>query len=643
MLSVALTVLMVALPVVQVSISRSIPRTALQLGALLAIFGGLVQTSVGWGETWTLRSLQWTIVGLLLAGVLIAWWRQRHARRRITPLRSQVLAVVAPLVVIAATFLAFRLLAGPTVTPLAGVGYLANHPYAEDNAKWLNLASILVAGRELEYSGGYAGGPYVLVLVVAATFWDALSYLLFDGRNEVAVTAGAVIGGGFMLAAFAPLALSPLLLSPRKQAPTVPAPLLWSGVLVLAAASTAVSALGHQSLQLALLMLVLFAAVFLSGTPTLQDKVLGIALGVMAAVVWFPLNMFSIAVFGAGFTWVLRSTLRATAHRRPIPWPSLVVLIATAIAAWDGIVSSTVYAFGLGDRGAFSANGGPLRGAFAPADTASLFDSPGGTEVATAFLGAAAIAAAIAAAVYLAHSGRSSRQVTVSLIPLGGLALYSTVIAMVDGALTGEGTNYATQKMVFTAVVVLLSTALPYALMNFDRASTVMTPLRWVGLVGVAFLLTLDSLLPRAIGTVNSQLWRADPEKPPYWSIFEAQATADQPIDELPIACVFLPPGAEKPTGHIDGQLAYNCTRLLIGLKGAEGNVGSVMDWIRADWYANGPLWEYWYQNLMNSPADIRAKRLIVLDESSNVIGFETLDGLLNRYPVTAPDADSGQ
>jgi len=635
MLSVALTVVMVALPLVQMALTRSVARTALQLGAMLAIFGGLVQASVGWGVGWTLRSLQWAVVILLLASLLIGWWNQRHEPRRERTMRDQIVAVFAPLLVIAATFLAFRLMAGPTVTPLAGVGYLANHPYAEDNAKWLNLASILVSGRELEYSGGYAGGPYVLVLVVTATVWDALSFLLLGGTNEVAVTAGAVIGSGFLLTAFAPLALSPLLLNARKGTPAIPPPLLWAGALVLAAASTAVSALGHQSLQLALLMLVLFASVFLVGARSMMDKVLGAVAGVMAAVVWFPLNLLSIAVFGAAFVWVLVCMRRAATRGKPLPWPTLVVLLVSGFAAWDGVVSSTLYALGLDRTPELSAGGGPLRGAAVPAGTTSLFDSPGGTEAATAFLGAAAVAAAIAAAIFIAHSGRTSRQVAVAMLPLGGLALYSTVIALADGFLTGEGTNYATQKMVFTATVVILSVAAPFALMNFDRAASAMTPLRWVGLVSLVFMLTLDSLLPRAIGTVNSELWRSDPENPAYWSIFEAKNTSDQPLAELPIACVFLPPGAEQPSAHIDGQLAYNCTRLLIGLKGVEGNVGSVMDWIRADWFANGPLWEFWYQPLSDAPSEVKAQRLLLFDSEVNTIGFDTLESLLNRYPVT--------
>ena len=640
MLSVALALVLVALPLVHLAITRSVARTALWLGGLLAIFGGLVQTSVSWGVPWTLRFLQIAIIAVLLIGIGIAWLLRPTSQRESLNLWPQFTAALLPILVIAAAFFVLRLMAGSSLSPLAGFGFLANHPVAEDNAKWLNLASILVSGRELDYSGGYAGGPYILVLVVAATIWQALSVVFLGGVNEIAVTVGAVIGSGFLLVALVPLALSPLLLRRRGKLPPLPAPLLWAAILVLATASTAVMSFGHQSLQLALLMLTLFATVFLARPRDLSDRILGASLATMAAVVWFPLNLYSTAVLIAALVWIAVAFRRSIAQRASPPWIPLAIVAVTAIAAWDGLVSSSLYALGMNDGGDLSAQNGPLRGAMVGAETASLFDSPGGTEVATAFLGVAAIASVIAAGVFLGRGSRRTRTLAVSLLPLGGLSLYATLIAMADGALTAEGTNYATQKMVFTAAVVVLATTLPFALLNLDVQASGMTPMRWVGVASVVFLLTLDTMLPRAIASASPELWKPDAEDSPYWSVFEVKATADQPISELPIACVYLPPGAEKPTANIDGQLAYTCTRLLIGLNGKEGNVGSLMDWISADWLANGQYWYEWYPNLDGAPSDVRGKRVILLDQDSNVIGFETLDGLLGRYPLIS--AESG-
>jgi hypothetical protein len=49
-----------------------------------------------------------------------------------------------------------RLAAPGSPTPLSAVGYLVNHPLAEDNAKWLHLGAQLADGRDIVFNG-YAG------------------------------------------------------------------------------------------------------------------------------------------------------------------------------------------------------------------------------------------------------------------------------------------------------------------------------------------------------------------------------------------------------------------------------------------------------------------------------------------------------
>jgi hypothetical protein len=85
------------------------------------------------------------------------------------------------------------------------------------------------------------------------------------------------------------------------------------------------------------------------------------------------------------------------------------------------------------------------------------------------------------------------------------------------------------------------------------------------------------------------------------------------------------------------GELAYGCTRLLIGLAGKEGKDGAVLDWITADWSSNAQLWDPWHPNLVNSPDDIRARQIILLGADANVIGLESLQSLLDRYPPRIP------
>ena len=157
---------------------------------------------------WTFRELQ---VGLLAGMVVlaaVAWWMKRHGSAG-RNLRQQLLVVLIPVAAIVAVMLVMRMNAPGSPGPMTGVGWLAAHPFAEDNAKWLNLSAQLASGQELTFNG-YAGGPLVMILVLVSTAAAALSEVLLGGFNEVAVSVNAVIGTELLLIALAPLALAPL-------------------------------------------------------------------------------------------------------------------------------------------------------------------------------------------------------------------------------------------------------------------------------------------------------------------------------------------------------------------------------------------------------------------------------------------------
>ena len=638
-----MTLLYIALPVALFLVTRSLTRTTLTIGVIFAFAGGLLQFSVSSGASWTLSGVQWLVLACFIAALAAGWWQTRTGMKQSVPRSRQVKLVVVPAVVIGAFFLVMRLIASPDPGPLAGIGFLVSHGAAEDNAKWMNLASHLASGEPLSFAGGYAGGPYLLVLAVVTTALAALSQLLFGGLNEVAVVTGTVIGTSFLLSALVPFAFAPLAerswKSPEGEGRSkVPGPLLWAGMLVLVAASINAGGIGHQSLQLVMVMLALWAATFLAGGIIARGRLLAVLIAAGAGVVWFPLNLWALAIIALLIGWL--AVTFVTTHRtggKP-PWVPAALILLAVVSYWDGLVSSTLYALGLDGGTSLSALGAASAGVTAgvgiPANTASLFSSPGGTEEATAYLTMAALAAALAAGVWLNRMRVSRKELTLSFLPLGSLVAYAALIAVGDAVLTGVGTNYATLKMTFLVTVVLLASTVPLGLMNLDPNSRGMNSLRWVGVGGVVFLLVADSLLARAVAAVGPLHWAAPEEDSlPYWATFEVKPVADQPVESLPIACVFLPPGADKPTGNVDGQLAYACTRMLIGLSGAEGNVGSLMDWLTADWLANGSYWNEWYANLEGTPEDIRGRQVVLLDDNKRVIGFETLEGLLNRFP----------
>jgi hypothetical protein len=509
----------------------------------------------------------------------------------------------------------------------------------EDNAKWLNLTSQLAAGEELSFVGGYAGGALTVVLAIAATVARVVSVAAYGGVNQVGVAVQAVIGSSFLLIALAPLALAPIVEAKFPPRPTtvvrqrIPAPAVWVGALILATGSAALTFFGHLSLQLVLLMIVLWFAVFLARGPEPYGRILGTAIAVSAGVVWFPLNLFSLALLvGIALALIVWSIQRLRIGRLPDAW-AWAILVLTLVSAWDGLVSSTLYALGIGASGPPPTASGPLRGAAVPADTASLFASPGGTETPTALLAALAGVSVLGAAVLLSRSNAPQKALAARMAPIGLFAGYAVLIGFGDALLTASGENYPTLKIGFAAVIVVAAATAPLAIAALDPAATSMTLTRWVAIGAIVLVLATDSILPRAIAVVSPKIWEQPTDGLPYWSVFEVQASADQPISELPIACTFLPQGAEFPTGNIDGQHAYNCTRLLVGLNGRDARDGSVLDWIRTDWLSNGNYWNDWSPVMQGAAPEIRNKRIVLMGADKNVIGYETLQGLLERFP----------
>jgi hypothetical protein len=321
------------------------------------------------------------------------------------------------------------------------------------------------------------------------------------------------------------------------------------------------------------------------------------------------------------------------------------VLVFT-VTTWDALISSTLYAVGFGQVDTANATGtfgGAARGVATVSGVASqafpLFQSGGGTEATGPVLGLLTAASVTAAAV-LYTRGRTGRGRYIPFLPVILMLGYALLIGIGDALVTGSAPHYGTQKMGFTAAVLALAATLPAAFLLLDPRRTGVTLARGLAALGVLFLLVVDTLLPRGLSAVSMERWPAvDPEKPPYWAAAEVKPVPEQSIDSLPMACVFLPNGAEVPSGQPDGQLAYSCSRLLIGLSGLEGKVGGFMDWIGTDWLSNGQYWNDWWGAIDGAKDEVRGKRILLLDADGRVIGFETFQGLLDRFPPPPPDS----
>ena len=640
MLDVAVLGLFLALLVAAIAWSRSLTWVVTAFLVLISLVGAGIQATLALDLRWTFRELQ---VGLLAGMVVVAgtaWWISRQGRGG-RDLRRQLLVVLVPVLVIASVMLVMRLSAPGSPGVLTGVGWLAAHPYAEDNAKWLNLAAQLASGQELQFNG-YAGGPLVMVIVLVATAAAALSEVLLGGFNEVAVAVNAVVGTEFLLIALAPLALAPLAEFgvPRKPLVSgavrqkVPVVAVWAGLIVSVPATAVLLGYGHMTLEYVLLVVAFWAAVFLVGGRGRARLLTSIVI-IATSSVWFPLNGIALVLLVGGWVWVVARIVRGSRD-----WVSVLAMLAVTAVTWDALVSSSLYIFSVGVPSAAGVSvgggaGGVVAGSLVPALDIPLLEAGGGTEAAGPVLAALAGLGLLGAAWLVSRSWdvRLRRQL-VAFGPLLLLIAYAIGINVLDALLTGTAPNYGAQKMGYMVAAVVATVTLPVALLAIDARRSGMTLLRWAGVGAIALAMTADTLLPRGLSQLSSVFWAApDPDDPPFWASAEVKPVAEQPISSTPVACVFLPPGAEKPSGQPDAETVYRCTRMLIGLGGVEGRVGGLMDWVTTDWLANGSFWNEWHGSIGGAEDDVKARRVVLLGADGSTIGFETLGGLLERYP----------
>ena len=261
--------------------------------------------------------------------------------------------------------------------------------------------------------------------------------------------------------------------------------------------------------------------------------------------------------------------------------------------------------------------------------------------MATPILVALAVIGAVGAAFVV------SRQKTdrgyVRLIPLLLLAGFAITLSVMDQWATGSAPNYGSLKFTFMAVIVIASVTLPVALTLIDAKARGMTVARWSAVGGVVLLLTVDPLLVRSVAAARPEQWAPPiPFDNPrsYWWPAEVNGTDDQPIESNPVACVYLPNGAQAPSAILDSQLSdpqrvYSCTRLLGGLAGTELESEPVVDWLRREWLTNTRAWSNVHGRLSELSDPVLDRQVILLDDGSNVIGLESLRSLLTRFPPT--------
>lgn len=622
-------------------VSRNLTYVVVTVVLGFGLAGNLVQTSIALGTGWQVRSLQ-VLSLIVILGVLAGAYLVRSRMRPGSSMRTQFAGIVLPAMIVGLILILLRLMAPEDPGPLTALGYLINHPMAEDNAKWLNLAAQLADGRTIAFNG-YAGGPLLLLMSLVAAGISVLSLLLLGGVNEVAVVLNTVVGSQMLLIVLAPFALAPLAQWRMRAAsgsrggsavPLPPAPLLWAGALILVSANAALVKFGHLSLQFVLILLVLWATVFLVSSPRRLQLMATLVIATTASV-WLPLNVMGVILLVGALVVTLRSR----------DWRGVGLVVVTVVVTWDALFSSILYLFGIDisiGESLVDTEGSPVVAGISVDTSAAvssstlLFESPGATETAQPLLAGLALLAVIGAVV-VARRVRGSRT-WVSFVPAFIVGGYFVLISAGDAVMSGSAPNYGSNKFGFAVVIMLAAAYLPVAAMAFDSDERRMTAIRWVIGGATVLVLTLDTLLPRALSTLSPRLWVGVNESAPaYWAAAEVKDRPEQPLASQPVACFFVPPEVAEPSSLPLGQESYSCTRLMLGITGLEGQAGSLVPWLALDWTAQRTHWDELYPSLLIDTSAVADRQVISMDTDGGTAGFTTMREVLERNVPQGP------
>ena len=669
-MDVALLALYVALPILTWIRVRSLAWTVIAIGGAAAAAGAMVNFVIDRGVDLTRVQLQVILLAVLVAVTVVAWvfpWRGSKAS-----MGRQALAVLAPSGVLLLLFVVVTVRWTEEFAFLRPVGFLMGQATAEDNAKWLDFTAQWATGGGIDQPVPL-GGPLQLYLTFIGTFMAVISQVVLGGFNEVAVAANAVIYGQYLLAVLMPFAFAPMAEAKFSMAGAggpggaggargargarggrgfIPLPGLWIGMLVLSVVSLAVIAYGHLTLQFTFLVGALWVATFLSASKVPRARLVTSLTAAASMTVWLPLNVIAIIIVVTWFSLYASRLVRFGA--RSVDWWGAGLLLVVTVGVFQPVWSSMYYLI-LGSGGvavppALGGGFGVGTSVNVPALADSiLFAATGGTESVGPLLMVAALISTLAASVVVTRQPVGNRLAAYrSFAPLGVFAFIALSIYVLDAYATGDAPHYGSMKFTFMVVSIALATTLPIAILALDTDRGFgMTVSRWIAIAGVLVLLSVDSLLPRAIAQLRPEKWSPpipfDNTSGSYWYPAEVNGRGEQPISSNPIACVYLPEGYPAPTaivpsGLSDAQRVYACTRQLTGLGGLDAEAQPVVDWLRREWLSNTPAWSPVYDGLAGLDPEVLDRPVILLDDGSNVKGVETLRSLLQRYPKDIAD-----
>ena len=538
----------------------------------IGISGAIISFAHNAGHLFTKVQLQCPPLLSLLATLIVSFiWQAKPLTRGF---KRQFMILWLPFLILASLLFYITTFMTQEVAFLRPVGYLTGHGEAEHNAKWQDFTAQLAAGRPID-QGVPIGGPRQLVLTFVRTLVSAASSVLLGGVNQVAVATNTVVFGQFFLAMSLPLVLAPLA-EQRFKSSAIPAPFIWPGVLVTTSAALVIINIDHLALQ--------FAFLAIEKGPPYSVHKKGASQGVM------PFGLRPTVSFA-------RDAQRNGLGQ--IDWIGVGLWAIMTVGLFQSIATSLNYVFGTNILVSAGASGGgvvssastPQLGIFAGLADTGLFAARSSTESVGPMLGILAVSPVIAADIFLRDvSKKAEVDLYARFTPIGAVNFLALTIYLLDFWITGGGPNYGSQKFAFLVVIFATTTILPLGLMLLDpTARNKMSALRWMGVAGVVFLLTSDSILPRAVANSRAEEWSPpipfDNRSVSYWWPAEVNGSSDQSIASNSLACVYLSTGANAPSaivpsGLSDARRVYACTRQLAGLSGADSYGQPNVEWL---------------------------------------------------------------
>ena len=628
------------LPVLSYFLTRNLTWTVAVTGAAYAVGGILISFSIASGARWNLAALQLALLVCLVLTVALSFFIGRRSTR--FTLRHHLLSGIAPVIAVLMLVLVSRVLAALSGNWFTAVGFLIQRVSAEDNAQWLDFSSQLAQGGDIVQATPM-GGPLQLFMVLMATMMASVSFVAFGGVNEVFVATNSVVYAEFGLAILAPLALVPLVELRRKLVPGssrrfLPAPVVWTGMLALVTASLAASGLGHLTLQFIFIPLTFWVAIFAVGSTSRQCGALATIGVVGSALVWFPVTPIAFVLLYGGLILLVGRLVR----QRSFSACALVgVWVAMIVLTWLDFLRTIRYMTDTApwiDPDQVAAGGGGVAGGVsaiaARISSLDLLSSQGGTEQVSSSLSIAVLISAVLAVLFIRRifPKATSAELFLRFAPAILLAIYSIGLLLGGSWWSGAPPTYGALKTAFLVSMVIFAVAAPLAIMELDPRNRGRSVVRFAGITGVIYVLAVDGLLTRAMTNISPTRWPSEVDKTGnYWWPAEVKPVAHQPISSNPIGCAYIEKRDLVPSALPDGQRAYACTRLLVGLAGQDMTGQPVINWVKREWLTNTPAWFEEYPALQTLPPESKARKLILMDLFNNVVGLETIGYFLDR------------